>query len=137
MKDADGLIMTFRADHPKWSYVRFGSDGSVVEVVEKVVVSNEATVGIYNFRHGRDFVGAADRMIAENGRVNGEFYVAPVYNHIIADKKAIAIFNVGEEGAGMYGLGVPGDLDRFLADPISSRSAAAAKKWLDQDAIRA
>src|SRR5207244_3676377 len=67
-----GLIMTFRADHPKWSYCRMRPDGTVSETVEKQVVSNEATVGIYNFRRGHDFVRAAEAMIAKNLRVNGE-----------------------------------------------------------------
>src|SRR5207249_6484030 len=75
---ADGLIMTMSANDPKWSYVRFSTDGEVLEVVEKQVVSDAATVGIYNFRRGRDFVWAAHRMINRGMRINNEFYVAPV-----------------------------------------------------------
>jgi dTDP-glucose pyrophosphorylase len=111
---ADGLIMTFWSDHPKWSYVRFDDAGRVTEVVEKRVVSNHATVGIYNFRRGRDFVRSADAMIAQNLRVNGEFYVAPAYNELIRGGQALAVHNIGREGAGMHGLGVPEDLDLFL-----------------------
>ena len=121
-RDADGLIMTFWADHPKWSYVRLGEGGFVTEVVEKQVVSNHATVGIYNFRRGRDYVQGAERMIAKNLRVNNEFYVAPVYNETIAAGAKIVIHNVGEENNGMYGLGVPGDLDPFLSNSVSRRA---------------
>lgn len=113
--EADGLIMTFRADHPKWSYVGFDADGRVARVVEKEVISHEATVGIYNFARGRDFVRAGDRMIADNLRVNGEFYVAPTYNALIAEGATIVVHNVGSEGAGMYGLGIPEDLALFIA----------------------
>jgi NDP-sugar pyrophosphorylase family protein len=116
---ADGLIMTMRANDPKWSYAKLDERGHVTEVVEKVVVSDEATVGIYNFRRGSDFVRGADRMIAANLRVNGEFYVAPVYNQLIELGSTIVVHNVGAPGAGMYGLGVPDDLEAFLADPIS------------------
>lgn len=122
-KSADGLIMTMRADSPKWSYVGFDKDGWVNRVVEKQVISNEATVGIYNFRHGADFVRAADRMIGKDLRVNGEFYVAPTYNELFEEGKTIAVHNVGEEGAGMYGLGIPSDLESFLARPLSHRAA--------------
>ena len=121
---ADGLIMTMTADDPKWSFVGLDSRRRVTRVVEKTVISNEATVGIYNFRRGRDFVCAADRMIAKNLRVNNEFYVAPVYNELIEDKCEIVIYNVGREGAGMHGLGIPADLERFLADGVSLRAAA-------------
>ncbi len=123
---ADGLIMTMTADDPKWSFVGFDADGEVASVVEKQVISNEATVGIYNFRRGSDFVRAADRMIARGLRVNGEFYVAPVYNQLIADGARVVIYNVGSEGAGMYGLGIPSDLTAFLANPISRRVAGRA-----------
>lgn len=121
--DVDGVIMTMWADDPKWSFVRFDAAGRVCEVVEKKVVSNEATVGVYNFRRGADFVAGADAMLAKDLRVNGEFYVAPVYNELIADGRRVRVYNVGREGAGMYGLGIPADLERFLADPVSAKAA--------------
>lgn len=120
---ADGLIMTFPADHPKWSYVRRDASGTVVEVVEKEVVSHEATVGIYNFRRGCDFVAGAEQMITRNRRVNGEFYVAPVYNELIERHARIATHDIG---AHMYGLGVPSDLEAFLQVEWALARATAA-----------
>jgi len=122
--DADGLIMTMWADDPKWSFVRRDADGRVVQVVEKEVVSNEATVGIYNFRRGRDFVRAADAMIAADKRVNGEFYVAPAYDTLIDEGARIECFSIGRVGAGMHGIGTPRDLDEFLATEVSRRAVA-------------
>lgn len=113
-KDTDGLIMTMKANDPKWSFVRFDTNKQVCEVVEKQVVSDEATVGIYNFTHGKDYVKYAHKMIEQDLRVNGEFYVAPVYNQMIADKGKIAIYNIGTDINGMYGLGIPDDLNKFL-----------------------
>ena len=118
-----GLIMTMWADHPKWSYARLDDEGLVTEVVEKEVVSNDATTGIYNFRRGQDFVAAAQRMIERDLRVNGEFYVAPVYNGLIEDGAEIRAFNIGAAELGMFGLGTPEDLDIFLAAPESWRTA--------------
>jgi dTDP-glucose pyrophosphorylase len=108
-----GLIMTFWSDHPKWSYCRMRPDGTVGEVVEKQVVSNEATVGIYNFRHGRDYVRAAETMIAANLRVNNEFYVAPTYNQLINEGTKILTMKTGREYDGMHGLGTPEDFEFF------------------------
>ena len=115
----DGLIMTMTADDPKWSFVKLNKIGRVEKVVEKKVISDEATVGIYNFRRGSDFVRAAEHMIKHNLRENGEFYVAPTYNTLINENLKIGIYNIGRDGAGMYGLGTPRDLDIFLALPIS------------------
>ncbi|MFZ5830266.1 MAG: glycosyltransferase family 2 protein [Planctomycetota bacterium] len=126
---SDGLIMTMWADHPKWSYVRSDSHGRVCEVVEKQVVSNDATVGIYNYRHGCDFVAAAESMIRKNLRVNGEFYVAPAYNEMLAQGARLSLYNIGREYAGMHGLGIPEDLEifeRMLADRQLKRFARAA-----------
>ena len=113
LQNADGLIMTFQADHPKWSYCRINDQGSVTEVLEKKVVSNEATVGIYNFRHGNDYVRAAEQMIDRDLRVNNEFYVAPTYNQLIEEGLKVAVARTGREYDGMYGLGVPEDLAFF------------------------
>jgi hypothetical protein len=121
-EEADGLIMTMWADHPKWSYVRFGDGERITEVVEKEVVSNEATVGIYNYRHGSEFVSAAERMIARNFRVNNEFYVAPAYNEMLSDGKKLIVYNVGREYDGMYGIGIPSDLEKFEAMEISRKA---------------
>lgn len=112
--DCDGLIMTFTASDPKWSFVRKDNVGRIVEVVEKRVVSNEATVGIYNFRRGSDFVRSAHAMIRADLRVNGEFYVAPTYNQLIAEGATIHSYRIRPEGEGMFGLGTPEDLDKFL-----------------------
>ena len=121
-KNLDGLIMTMWADDPKWSFIRFNKHGHVTEVVEKKVISNEATVGIYNFKSGADFVAAAEKMIEKGERVNGEFYVAPVYNELISQGQIIGYYNIGKVGDGMYGLGVPEDLNLFINLPVSAKA---------------
>lgn len=120
----DGMIMTMTASDPKWSFVAVDADGMATELAEKVPISDEATVGVYNFARGRDFADAAREMIAKDLRVNGEFYVAPVYNMLIEKGAKIGIHNIGSEAAGMYGLGVPADLALFLSLPIADRVAA-------------
>ena len=120
-ENSDGLIMTMTANDPKWSFIKYDVKGFVSEVREKVVISNEATVGIYNYAKGCDFVKYAHEMIDANERVNGEFYVAPVYNRMIKDGKKIAFYNVGTDVEGMYGMGIPEDLNKFLANPISEK----------------
>lgn len=121
IKDYDGLIMTMTADDPKWSFIRYDQNGFVTLLREKEVISNEATVGIYNYKRGSDFVKYAKQMIAKNIRVNNEFYVAPVYNEMIEDGKKLVYYNIGTVDNGMYGLGIPEDLNRFLENPLSRK----------------
>ena len=120
----DGQIMTMKANDPKWSFIQMSDTGYVRAVMEKVVISDEATTGIYNFSRGRDFVAAAESMIRRELRVNGEFYVAPAYNLLIAEGAKVGCFNVGREGGGMYGLGTPDDLNKFVALGISKNISA-------------
>lgn len=114
MQGYDGLIMTMPASHPKWSYIKYEKE-LVTLVREKEVISDQATVGIYNYKRGGDFVKYAHQMIDKNIRVNNEFYVAPVYNEMIEAGLRISYCDVGEK---MYGLGTPEDLERFLKTKI-------------------
>ena len=109
----DGLIMTMNADDAKWSFIEYDEVGKVKRVVEKEVISNEATVGIYNYAKGSVFVKMAKDMIAQNDRVNNEFYVAPVYNYMIKTGAKIGFHNIGSDRNGMWGLGIPEDLEYF------------------------
>lgn len=121
IKDYDGLIMTMTADDPKWSFIKYDENKFVTLLREKEVISNEATVGVYNYKRGADFVKYAKQMIAKDIRVNNEYYVAPVYNEMIEDGKRFVYYNIGSEDKGMYGLGIPEDLNRFLVNPISKK----------------
>ncbi|HIV70895.1 MAG TPA: glycosyltransferase family 2 protein [Candidatus Aquabacterium excrementipullorum] len=115
----DGLIMTMTADDPKWSFAEVDADGLVKRVVEKEVISDVATVGIYNFKRGKDFVRAARDMIDQDLKVNGEFYVAPTYNILVSQQARIGVYGIGTDGRGMHGIGIPADLEQFLASPVS------------------
>jgi dTDP-glucose pyrophosphorylase len=106
----DGGIVTFKATHPKWSFAKVGTDGYVQTVAEKNPISDDATVGFYYWKRGSDFVRYADSMIAKDLRVNGEFYVCPVFNEAIADGKKIRKY----QATAMRGLGTPEDLAAFL-----------------------
>ena len=109
-KRIDGGILTFESIHPKWSYAKCDKNSNVLEVAEKKVISNNATVGVYFWKKGSDYVKYANQMIKKNIRVNNEFYVCPVFNEAIKDKKNIKIEKVDE----MHGLGTPEDLSNFL-----------------------
>ena len=109
-KKIDAAILTFESMHPKWSYAKTDDNGFVTEVAEKKVISKEATVGIYFWKKGSNYVKYAKQMIKKNIRVNNEFYVCPVFNEAINDKKKV----ITEKIEKMWGLGTPEDLKSFL-----------------------
>lgn len=109
-KKADGGLVTFKATHPKWSYAKTDGMGMVVEVAEKNPISDNATVGFYYWKRGKDYVSYAEDMIFHDIRVNNEFYVCPVYNIALKEGKQIHTY----EAKAMWGLGTPEDLETYL-----------------------
>ncbi len=110
--NVDGGILTFKSTHPKWSFVKLSDNGFVSEVAEKKPISDIATVGIYYWRKGCDYVKYAQQMIEKDIRTNNEFYVCPVFNEAIADGKKIKIHSISK----MWGLGTPEDVEKYLSN---------------------
>jgi HAD superfamily hydrolase (TIGR01509 family) len=108
--DVDGGIPVFHSTHPKWSFAKLDEDGFVTEVQEKNPISDLATIGFYYWKHGSDFVKYAEEMIEQDIRVNGEFYVCPVYNNAIKGGLKVRTFDTPK----MWGLGTPEDLKHYL-----------------------
>jgi HAD superfamily hydrolase (TIGR01509 family) len=106
----DGGILTFPSTHPKWSYAKFDKHNNLTELQEKKPISEHATVGIYYWKRGSDYVKFAEQMIEKDIRVNNEFYVAPVYNEAVPGGKVIKNYPVSK----MMGIGTPEDLTLFL-----------------------
>lgn len=111
----DGGMLTFKATHPKWSFAKLDENGFITEIAEKKPISDVATVGIYYWNKGSDYVKYAEQMIEKNIRVNNEFYVAPVYNEAILDGFKFKPFNIKK----MWGLGTPEDLKNYLENFLS------------------
>jgi dTDP-glucose pyrophosphorylase len=113
-RNLDGNILCFDDIElkPKWSFAQINEAGYVVRVKEKEAISNLATVGIYLFTRGKDFVNGAIDMIINNDRVNNEFYTCPVYNYLISGGRKIGTYCI--DFYKMHGLGSPEDLKLYL-----------------------
>jgi len=107
----DGCILTFSASHPRWSFAKTDEHGRVKAVAEKRPISKQATAGLYYFRRAGDLIDAAERMIVKGLTTAGQFFVAPVYNELILDGKAITAFHLPDNS--MHSLGTPEDLAWF------------------------
>ncbi|MDP3735452.1 MAG: hypothetical protein Q8R39_03425 [bacterium] len=111
---ADGFIPVFEVPEgdTKWSFSRFDPSGSIDLVAEKQPISTWANIGAYYFGRGSDFLEAATEAIERGEYVNNEFYLAPLYNKLIARGRSIkAVFPKY-----VYGLGTPRDLEYFLQE---------------------
>jgi dTDP-glucose pyrophosphorylase len=108
----DGVIYCFIPNDKssKWSFIEPKPSEAVARVAEKERISDIATAGMYVWRRGRFFIEAAEQMIAKNIRVNGEFYVAPVFNENIENGQLIE----WELVLSMDGVGTPEDLADYI-----------------------
>lgn len=108
----DGVIPVFEVldGNPKWSFSRLGEDRFVDLVAEKQPISTWANIGGYYFGRGRDFVAIAEDAINKNELTNNEFYIAPLYNKLIAQGGKVKLAFPKY----VYGLGTPEDLEYFL-----------------------
>ncbi len=113
-RSLDGSILVFKDKDRdiKWSFAEINNQGEVIRVAEKEAISDLATVGIYYFNKGSEFISAAIDMIANNERVNGEFYTCPVYNYMIKNGAKIGIYEIPPSS--MNGIGTPIDLRTYL-----------------------
>jgi len=112
----DASIMTMNRTESKWSFVLRNRLGKVSRVIEKQPVSDEATIGVYNWKAGSEFVRAAETMILKNLRHNNEFYVAPAFNELISDGGLVGTVLIPKDK--FLALGTPSDLEESLKSPI-------------------
>lgn len=112
----DGLLLTFKANSPDHSYVEIVDD-LVVRAVEKQVISNDAIVGVYCFKSGDRFIQYARKLIADDFKINNEFYVAPMFSLMADDGLKIGHHRVDT----MHVLGTPDDL-RFYESHVIRNS---------------
>lgn len=111
MREYDGAVVTYKDNDPKHSYAKI-KNGLVEEIREKELISNNALTGIHYWARASYFFDSANRMIANDERVNNEFYIAPTYNYLISDGLDIGIFEVTDKE--FYPVGTPKDLERYL-----------------------
>lgn len=110
-RELDGGVVTFDNVHPRWSFVKCDESGAIIEATEKRPISHNATVGVYYFRHGRDYVEAAENMIRKDASVNDAFYICPVFNELVLMQKKLGIYQVDSEL--YYSLATPKGIEQY------------------------
>lgn len=101
----DGTLITFTSSSPRWSFVETNPLGKVLRVEEKNPISDHASTGTYIFKKASDFLESLGNQ--EGCLIEGEQYVAPLYNYLIQRGKKFAALNCSE----VFCLGTPEDFD--------------------------
>ena len=117
----DCLVWTYRRDtrvlvRPQaYGWVRADSAGRVLDISVKRPLSgtpldDHVVSGCFWFRTARLMLDGIDRLVANNDRVNNEFYLDSVPNMLLADSRRVAVFEVDK----YIGWGTPEDLEDYL-----------------------
>ena len=113
----DGFIPCFKGKGNHWSFVRLDKNGKVIEIKEKERISENCTVGAYYFKTCdlyKNIYCEYYNNNQENTLINGEKYVAPLYNYLLSKGGDIFISNIASDK--VHVLGTPEELEVFLAE---------------------
>ena len=109
----DGFIPCFKAQGDHWSFVRLDDSGKAVEIKEKVRISDNCTIGAYYFKSCGFYKSLYETFYSDDSNaVNGEKYVAPLYDYLLNNGGQIYISDIPADK--VHVLGTPEELNVFM-----------------------
>lgn len=126
---ADGALLLFRGTGRQWSYAAMDEEGRVSRVTEKDPISPYASTGTYYFRSTIQLFELIHAAIRRGETVNGEYYLGPLYNRMLADGQCVR----GHEVERFISFGTPEDLRAAEADP---RNRDAVRRLADRVSMK-
>lgn len=121
-RECDVIVFTYRHNDAvlikpdAYGWMRVDENNKITDTSIKKAISDNpmedhAVVATFWFRHGSDFVNAAEKMIEENDRVNNEFYVDQVIKHALELGLDARVFEIER----YIGWGTPADYETYMA----------------------
>ena len=111
----DGHLPCFVAPGNHWSFAKLDETGRVVQVREKVRISDYCTLGAYYFSSAGLYKELYEEYYAGDCRMEkNEKYIAPLYNCMIEKGMPVTISLVDAQK--VHVLGTPEELQKFLGD---------------------
>lgn len=91
---AAGALL-FKSDNPGYSYARIYNN-RVIEFIEKKVVGDMATTGVFYFRDKVILLGCAKWAFVNSQITNSQFFVAPSLNHVLTSGQEVGFSQIDE-----------------------------------------
>lgn len=108
-RGADGMLLTFSSNDPRYSYVQVDASGFAVRTAEKEAISSSALMGAYFFSRAADFIEASRALLSKPlNQDRKEYYVSMVFNELIQAGRKIRVVK-----GDFYSFGTPEELERF------------------------
>jgi dTDP-glucose pyrophosphorylase len=108
----DGFVHLFESTGDKWSFAKINSEYEIIDIKEKIAISNLATVGFYYFSSFSVFEELYNLTYPQNEKSSLEKYIAPMYYTGI-NKLSLKVYSkiIGKEN--IVPLGTPEDIILF------------------------
>lgn len=107
----DGYIPVFKSEGDKWSFIQLDNRGKIIDVVEKIRVSDLCSIGLYYFKKWGDFKKIYSSYRKEIKKKYNEIYIAPIYSYLLKQNKEVGYVVLNEEN--IFILGTPEDIITF------------------------
>lgn len=110
-EEFDGFIPVIVAEGNRWSFVKVNEDGKVIDIAEKVPISNLATIGFYYFKKWKIYKEIYSKNKQSILNNNKEVYIAPMYKKMINNNMSIGIKILEVNSVRI--LGTPEEIELF------------------------
>lgn len=114
LKKYDGYIPVFKSKEDKWSFIKLDDNEKIIDVVEKIRVSDLGSIGLYYFKTWKDYKKIYLKYKEEIKRKYKEVYIAPMYHYLLKGNKDIGYIILKNED--IHVLGTPEDLEIFKGE---------------------
>jgi NDP-sugar pyrophosphorylase family protein len=113
-KDPDGAVILHKSSNPKNSFAKINKRGEISEIMEKVVISDDALIGLHYWKKASDFFSSSKELFDKMYWNRKEVYVSETYNFLIKRGKTILPYYFED---GQYiSLGTPEDIDNYVGN---------------------
>lgn len=130
-KDVFGVIPCFRADGQHWSFIKTSNNQSnlIIEVKEKVKISDNCSVGTYIFSSAENFLVLSNEYLnLIDIRKEKELYIAPLYQYALEKNNKVIMLNARN-------VKVYGTLDELLTSFSLSKHELIGENGLNGNQI--
>lgn len=110
--NCDGYLEVFEAVGDNWSFILPSTNNLVLKTTEKERISSLCSSGLYYFRNSEDFMKIFKTMLEKNETSKNEYYIAPMYNYLIKDKKIIKYYKIEQNE--IIPCGTPDEYNKIL-----------------------
>lgn len=107
----DGFIPVIKAEGDRWSFVKVDENEKVIDVAEKIPISNLATIGFYYFKKWRIYKEIYNQNRRAILKESNEVYIAPMYKQMISRNMNIGIKVLDSNFVNI--LGTPEEIESF------------------------